>query len=64
MKESQEEAERDIMEEALILLNESHNYWVNGDLEDAWRCWIRLMPSSSIPMEIRISPGRRMISAS
>ena len=23
------------MEEALILLNESHNYWVNGDFEDA-----------------------------
>ena len=23
------------MEEALVLLNESHNYWVNGDLEDA-----------------------------
>jgi membrane-bound lytic murein transglycosylase D len=30
-----EEAERDIMEEALVLLNESHNYWVNGDLENA-----------------------------
>ena len=35
MKESLEEAERDIMEEALILLNISHNYWVNGDFEDA-----------------------------
>ena len=23
------------MEEALVLLNESHNYWVNGDLENA-----------------------------
>ena len=23
------------MEEALILLNESHTYWVNGDFEDA-----------------------------
>ncbi|MHB9098801.1 MAG: LysM peptidoglycan-binding domain-containing protein, partial [Syntrophales bacterium] len=34
-KEYQEEAERDIMEEALVLLNESHNYWVHGDLEDA-----------------------------
>lgn len=34
-KESLEEAERDIMEEALILLNESHNYWVIGDLENA-----------------------------
>lgn len=34
-KDSLEEAERDIMEEALILLNESHNYWVNGDFEDA-----------------------------
>ena len=30
-----EEAEKDIMEEALVLLNESHNYWVHGDLEDA-----------------------------
>jgi len=34
-KESLEEAERDVMEEALILLNESHNYWVNGDFEEA-----------------------------
>src|SRR4030042_1270670 len=34
-KEALEEAERDIMEEALVLLNESHNYWVNGDLENA-----------------------------
>jgi membrane-bound lytic murein transglycosylase D len=34
-KEPSEEAERDIMEEALILLNESHSYWVNGDLESA-----------------------------
>jgi len=34
-KEPKEEAERDIMEEALILLNESHSYWVNGDLESA-----------------------------
>jgi membrane-bound lytic murein transglycosylase D len=34
-KVSLEEAERDIMEEALVLLNESHNYWVNGDLENA-----------------------------
>ncbi len=30
-----EETEGDIMEEALVLLNESHNYWVNGDLEGA-----------------------------
>ena len=30
-----EEAEGDIMEEALVLLNESHSYWVNGDLEGA-----------------------------
>jgi len=30
-----EEAEGDIMEEALVLLNESHNYWVQGNLEDA-----------------------------
>ena len=30
-----EETERDIMEEALVLLNESHDYWVNGDLENA-----------------------------
>ena len=34
-KDSLEETERDIMEEALVLLNESHNYWVNGDLENA-----------------------------
>jgi membrane-bound lytic murein transglycosylase D len=34
-KESLEDAERDIMEEALMLLNESHNYWVNGDVENA-----------------------------
>ncbi|MFH1025388.1 MAG: hypothetical protein V1764_01770, partial [Nitrospirota bacterium] len=34
-KDYQEEAERDIMEEALILLDESHSYWVNGDLENA-----------------------------
>jgi membrane-bound lytic murein transglycosylase D len=30
-----DEVERDIMEEALSLLNESHRYWVSGDLEDA-----------------------------
>jgi membrane-bound lytic murein transglycosylase D len=30
-----DEVERDIMEEALSLLNESHQYWVNGDLEAA-----------------------------
>jgi membrane-bound lytic murein transglycosylase D len=34
-KEFLEESERDIMEAALVLLNESHNYWVNGDLENA-----------------------------
>lgn len=34
-KDSPEEAERDIMEEALVLLNESHTYWVNGNIEDA-----------------------------
>ncbi|MHB8908726.1 MAG: LysM peptidoglycan-binding domain-containing protein [Syntrophales bacterium] len=34
-KEDLEEAERDIMEEALVLLNESHTYWVHGDIEDA-----------------------------
>jgi membrane-bound lytic murein transglycosylase D len=34
-KESLQEVEGDIMEEALVLLNESHNYWVHGDLEDA-----------------------------
>ena len=34
-KEYLEETERDIMEEALVLLNESHSYWVNGDLENA-----------------------------
>jgi len=31
----EEETERDIMEEALLLLDESQKYWVNGDLEDA-----------------------------
>jgi membrane-bound lytic murein transglycosylase D len=31
----EEDIERDIMEEALVLLNESHTYWVNGNLEDA-----------------------------
>ncbi len=31
----EEETERDIMEEALLLLDESHKYWVNGELEDA-----------------------------
>ncbi len=35
MKESPADMERDIMEEALILLNESHTYWVNGDFEEA-----------------------------
>lgn len=30
-----EEAEGDIMEEALVLLNASHGYWVNGDFEAA-----------------------------
>jgi membrane-bound lytic murein transglycosylase D len=35
IKDLVEEAEGDIMEEALVLLNESHNYWVNGDLEGA-----------------------------
>ena len=34
-KENHAEEERDVMEEALALLNESHNYWVNGDLENA-----------------------------
>jgi hypothetical protein len=31
----EEETERDIMEEALLLLDESQKYWVNGELEDA-----------------------------
>ena len=31
----EEEKERDIMEEALLLLDESQKYWVNGELEDA-----------------------------
>jgi membrane-bound lytic murein transglycosylase D len=35
LREKEEEAERDIMEEALVLLNESHTYWVSGNLEDA-----------------------------
>ena len=35
LTESDDDAERDIMEEALALLDESHTYWVNGDLEDA-----------------------------
>jgi len=34
-KETRAEEERDVMEEALALLNESHSYWVNGDLENA-----------------------------
>jgi membrane-bound lytic murein transglycosylase D len=32
---NEEETERDIMEEALLLLDESQKYWVNGELEDA-----------------------------
>jgi membrane-bound lytic murein transglycosylase D len=35
LRENEEEAERDIMEEALVLLNESHTYWISGNLEDA-----------------------------
>lgn len=35
IKDPMEETEGDIMEEALVLLNESHGYWVNGDLEGA-----------------------------
>lgn len=35
IKRPMEEAEKDIMEEALVLLNESHSHWVNGDLESA-----------------------------
>jgi membrane-bound lytic murein transglycosylase D len=35
IKDPMEETEGDIMEEALVLLNESHRYWVNGDLEGA-----------------------------
>jgi membrane-bound lytic murein transglycosylase D len=31
----EEETERDIMEEALLLLDESHKYWVKGEMEDA-----------------------------
>jgi len=31
----EEEKERDIMEEALLLLDESQKFWVNGELEDA-----------------------------
>lgn len=34
-KENRAEEERDVMDEALALLNESHTYWVNGDLENA-----------------------------
>ncbi len=34
-KEYLVETERDIMDEALVLLNESHNHWVKGDLENA-----------------------------
>ncbi|MHB8769710.1 MAG: LysM peptidoglycan-binding domain-containing protein [Syntrophales bacterium] len=33
--ESLEDTERDMMEEALVLLNESHRHWVKGDLENA-----------------------------
>ncbi|MBU2253049.1 MAG: hypothetical protein KKI04_06345, partial [Proteobacteria bacterium] len=35
LRENEEEAERDIMEEAVVLLNESNTYWVSGNLEDA-----------------------------
>jgi membrane-bound lytic murein transglycosylase D len=31
----EEEAERDIMEEALLLLDESHKFWVKGEMEEA-----------------------------
>lgn len=34
-KDNRAEEERDVMEEALALLNESHTYWVKGDLENA-----------------------------
>lgn len=29
------EKERDVMEEALVLLDESHNHWIKGELDDA-----------------------------
>ena len=32
---AEEETERDIMDEALLLLEESNKYWVNGEIEDA-----------------------------
>lgn len=35
LKPPMEDAEGDIMEQALLLLNESHGYWVRGDLENA-----------------------------
>jgi membrane-bound lytic murein transglycosylase D len=35
LSQREEETERDIMEEALVLLDESHAYWVKGELEDA-----------------------------
>jgi len=35
LSQREEETERDIMEEALLLLDESHAYWVKGELEDA-----------------------------
>jgi membrane-bound lytic murein transglycosylase D len=34
-KAVEEETERDVMEEALVLLDGSQKYWVNGELEDA-----------------------------
>lgn len=33
--QQEEETERDIMDEALLLLDESQKYWVKGELEDA-----------------------------
>lgn len=33
--QGEEETERDIMDEALLLLDESQKYWVSGELEDA-----------------------------
>ncbi len=35
LKAREAETEKDIMEEALSLLDESHKYWVNGELENA-----------------------------
>jgi len=33
--EDEDEKERDVMEDVLVLLDESHNHWIKGELDDA-----------------------------